>query len=689
MRRASIQIRPRRLGAIALIPALLLACGESDVEERSPGAAPPQSEMRTDGPVATYQGKPATAATTAVLQEVEARLPAGDFRDGSMMAENSNDVLIAPLPPGVGAASSQDVSFLERSRPESVHPSLFDWTRDSYAQSGLYRIAEGVYQIRGDLSYITLLRGRRGWIVIDTGTTREFSSAAWNFAREHLPGGTDVPVSVVIYSHSHVDHFGGVKGFVTQDDVDSGRVEVIAPHGFMAEALAENVIAGAAMLRRAQYHFGANLELKPDGSELFYLSVLGGEFTLIAPTRELPEGRSEITLQDVDGVPIEFMDISSAEAPAATLLYLPTYQLLFNSELMFRGLHNVYTLRGARVRDALGWSKLIHQVIERWGDDVEVMTGPHGPNFAGNDKINEYMKIQRDNYGFIHNQTVRLINSGMKMQDVGPAIEAMVPESLSGVWHTHGYHGTYSHNARGVVNRYIGFYDGNPANLNPLPIEPEAEKYVAYMGGADVILEKARADFEAGEYRFVATVVNKLVTAEPENWPARHLLADAFEQLGYQSEGPQWRNAYLTAAKELRRGEILVPAAAEPPRDMLAAATIENLLDSVAVRLNAERAEGKSLSFNLVIPDENERWYAELSNSNLSYVRVAEARPADMTLTVDRRDLMRLMLGDLSTPEMLRLGAGAIEGSPLTLVTLVRLLDQADRFYPMVPMPES
>ena len=224
------------------------------------------------------------------------------------------------------------------------------------------------------------------------------------------------------------------------------------------------MIAGSAMMRRAQYHFGANLETEPDGTGLFFISLLNGEFTLIAPTVELPAGRGAITERTVDGVSFLFKDISSAEAPAATLLYLPEYKMLFNSELMFRGLHNVSTLRGALVRDALGWSKLINEVIQQWGGEVEMMTGPHGPTFSGNQKIVEYMTLQRDNYGFIHNQTLRLINSGMKIQDVGVALESMVTESLAKVWHTHGYHGTYSHNARGVVNRYLGFYDGNPAN---------------------------------------------------------------------------------------------------------------------------------------------------------------------------------------------------------------------------------
>jgi alkyl sulfatase BDS1-like metallo-beta-lactamase superfamily hydrolase len=447
------------------------------------------------------------------------------------------------------------------------------------------------------------------------------------------------------------------------------------------------------MSRRVQYHFGTSLDTKADGTEFSSVGIALtssiGEVTLIAPTKNLPEGQGIITRWDVDGITIDFKDISSAEAPSATIMYLPGYKAIFNSELMYRGMHNIYTLRGAQVRDALGWSKLINDIIQEWGNEVELMIGPHGPSFSGNGKINEYMTLQRDNYGFVHNQALRLINSGMKIQDVGQAIEEMVPESLSKVWHTHGYHGTYSHNARGVVNRYIGFYDGNPANLNPLQIKPEALKYVEYMGGADNILAKAQADFANGDYRFVATVLNKLVTVEPNNWPARHLLADAHEQLGYQAEGPQWRNAYLTAAKELRTGSIFKPESRSNNVDMLQAATIGNLLDSVAVRINASEAEGKEFTLNLTIPDTNEKYLVELSNSNLSNIRVEELGDADTSLTINKGDLLKMMSGKLGVMDMISLGAASIEGSPFTLVTLVGLIEKDEQYYDMVPMPEA
>ncbi|MEP4485842.1 MAG: alkyl sulfatase dimerization domain-containing protein [Halioglobus sp.] len=664
----------------------LTACGESakDSSIQVDGASlPSDSAWSLD----EYQGKPATAATKASQDKAEGLLPAGDFLDGSMMKAHSKEELIARLPAGVGALDVNEFSFVDDERPDEIHPGVFIDMRERSKNSGLYKLDEGVYQIRGDLAHITLVRGDRGWIVLDAGTTRQFAGDSWSFARELLPGGRDVPISAVVYSHSHVDHFGGVKGLITQADVDEGRVEVIAPYAFMGEALAENVIAGSAMLRRANYHFGSNLSLKSDGTELFYMNLQGGDFTLIAPTVELPAGRGVITERVVDGVDILFKDISSAEAPSATLIYLPQKKLLFNSELMFKGLHNVYTLRGALVRDALGWSKLINEVIQEFGADAEMITGPHGPTFSGNEKIVEYMTLQRDNYGFIHNQALRLINSGMKLQDVGRAVESMIPSTLASVWHTRGYHGTYSHNARGVVNRYLGFYDGNPANLNPLPLKVEAEKFVEYMGGPDNIMANARRDFDQGNYQFVTTAVNKLVTAEPDNWPARHLLADAYEQLGYQSEGPQWRNAYLTAAKEMRIGQVLEPGLASDQKDLLAAATVPDVLDSLAVKVNAQDADGKSILINLVLPDSQEQYAITLANGNLTYYAAQQLQEADVTLTIDQQKLLELISGQLSATELLSLGTSAFQGSPLALASFLSVIDKDNRNYDLVPMP--
>jgi linear primary-alkylsulfatase len=670
---------PGSIAFTALLMVFLSGCSREDKVH-------PQAEVNNTGAwsVADYQGKPVTEQTRDLFAELATALPNGDFDDGSAISDHAREELIAELPVSLGEVdfSANDVTAADASVP--VHPNLVGYAQQIQKTRGLFKLQEGVYQIRGGLAYITAVRGSKGWIILDTGMTTNFAEEAWAFAMAYLPGGADVPISAVIYSHSHVDHFGGVKGLISQADADAGRVSVIAPFGFMAHALAENVIAGSAMFRRASYHFGSLLTPKTDGTEYYsFIPAETGQLSLIRPTTELPEGPGQVSSLDVDGVTIEFMDVSGAEAPSATLIYLPGKKLLFNSELMFHGLHNVYTLRGAQVRDALFWSKLINQVIENWGVEIDCITGPHGPSFCGNAPVNEYMRIQRDNYGFIHNQTVRLINSGTKLQDAGGLVEGLVPESLAQVWHTHGFHGTYSHNARGVVNRYLGFYDGNPANLNPLPTKEEAKKFVEYMGGATSILDNARRDIAQGDYRFAATALNKLVTAEPHNWPARHLLADAFEQLGYQAEGPQWRNAYLTAAKELRVGEVLVAEHKNDAGDLFSAASAEELLDAMAVRVNVSKAEGKNIRVILRLTDVGELWWLELTNGNLSAIQIDAARPADAELTLPLSDLVKLLTGQVGLKGALDIGA-SVEGSRLSLASLLLVLEKNQPNYPLV-----
>lgn len=631
--------------------------------------------------------KPASATTAELLQRASTNLPIGDFSDGSLFADHAQETRIAPLPDGVGPVSAAQQDYFQGEAPATVHPSTLRYLKTKLADSGLYQLADGIYQIRGELTDITLVRGQRGWIVVDPGLTAEFAAAAWAFAQQHLPGGAAVPVSAVIYSHSHADHFGGVKGFVSQAEVDRGETAIIAPWGFMQEAVSENILAGTAMGRRAEYHFGANLALQPDARQRMNVNFKPGTFTLIAPTVELPQGPGEVTERTVDGVPMQFLDISGAEAPAATLIYLPSQNLLFNSELFYIGLHNIYTLRGAKVRDALYWSKLINQIIARWGKTVQITTGPHGPSFSGNAQINEYLRIQRDNYGFLHNQTVRLMNQGVPIGDIGERVAALVPASLSRYWHTHGYHGTYSHNARGVANRYLGFYDGNPANLNPLPRKAEAGKIVEYMGGARAILKRARRDYAAGNYRFVATVLDKLLAAAPGNDRARALLADSYEQLGYQSEGPQWRNAYLSAARELRTGKIV--SSSTPARrraDLINAATAEQMLDALAVRLNSEKAADQSWTLSFVFPDTDQSFLMELAHANLSSIETDAPAVADVTVVIAKRNLPLLLAG---AREQLKAAGGArIEGDPSILASLAAMLEPGNPQFPLVPMPD-
>ena len=634
----------------------------------------------------------ATEITHALLKQAENSLPIGDFADGSLISEHTDELLIARFPEQFGPTNYADYQYLDGERPSAMHPSLFARGRDIYRNLGLFQIIRNkVYQIRGDIAGITFVRGKEGWILLDVGLTREFASRTWAFARRHLPGVDSLEVTAVVYSHSHTDHFGGVKGFVSQENVDSGRVQIIAPHGFQEAVLSESILAGPAMQRRGLYHFGWLLDVKSDGTG-FALAGDGlkaevGESTFIAPTTELPAGRGNIKSMEIDGVAFQFMDISGLEAPSATAVYLPELRLVFDGELMTRKQHNIYTLRGASIRDALGWSKTINQILHSWGRHAHIMTGAHGPTLMGNTKIQEYLRVQRDMYGFLHNQSVRLMNSGTKLQDIGREMEAIVPLELSRLWHTRGYHGTWNHNAKGVVSRYLGFYDGNPAALNPLRIKPEAIKYVQYMGGADSIMEKARSDFKAGDYTFVVTVLDKLVTAEPANWTARHLLADAYEQLGYQSEAPQFRHAYLSAALELRTGEIMKLNIDPGARDILLAASTADLLDLMAVHIDVDKVQGPAVRLNIIVTDTGESFATELAHSNLSYVATDPLPEADATLTIARAALIGLITGTLELDALLENETAYIEGSASRVQALFDSLIADSRHFAIVPNP--
>ena len=685
-------VRQLACGLCCVIGCLAFAVGVYADEQQDEQQTIPAYGNEGPVPLTSYQGKPATAATIAAQRAAASNLPVGDFADGSLMTEHAGDKLMARFPEQFGPVEYSLYHYFEAEPPKTMHPSLFARGQDLYADLGLYQIIENeVYQIRGDVAGLTFVRGHSGWILLDAGLTREFAARSWAFAQAHLPGGDAVDVSAVVYSHSHGDHFGGVKGVISQDDVDAGKVEVIAPHGFVSALVSETILAGSAGERRGAYHFGLLLDVKPDGSEFALagdgLKMEAGEVSLIAPTIELPSGRGEVTTLTVDGVSIQFMDISGLEAPAATAMYILKHRLIFNAELTTRKLHNVYTLRGAKTRDALGWSKMINRILHKWGQTAEVMTGPHGPTFQGNARIREFLRVQRDMYGFLHNQSVRLMNSGVKIQDIGREVEALVPKSLSSLWHTRGYHGTYNHNARAVVNHYIGYYDGNPASLNPLKIKPEAQKYVEYMGGAKSILEKAQADFDRGEYTFVATVLDKLVTAEPDHWPARHLLADAYEQLGYQAEGPQFRHAYLSAAKELRVGKVLQAGLGTSARDILQSASFEDVLDILAVHIDAEKADDLAVSLNIEVSNSEQKFAAELAHSNFSYAPVDEFPEADATLRIAKEQLVGVAAGGLRLSDLLQAGSVSVEGDIDRVHALFDCVVPDNRAFAIVPTP--
>lgn len=536
-------------------------------------------------------GKPATKTT---IEKNDAFAKTLNFSD-TRAFENNNKGLIASFDKKTGDIIRNSFDFIDPSvanadnAPDSVNPSLWRQAVLNQAAEGLYEVVPGkIYQVRGtDLASISFIRSDNGWIAYDVLLTRESASQSLKFFQENVPEGGDLPVVAMIYSHSHADHFGG-SAAIKEAFPD---VKVYGSKFITKEIVDENVLAGNAMSRRTAYQYGATLNRHEHGivDAALAKGLSKGAITYVLPDYELNH-KEEIETLNIDGLEMQFMDASGTEAASEMVTYIPSMNALWTGELTYQGMHNLYTLRGAKVRDGLKWSKKINEMLITWGSKTDVLFASHSAPVWGTEEISDYLKMQRDAYGFTHNQTLRLANDGVVLQDMGDEIYTVMPESIQKTWHTNGYHGTYSHNARAVYNMYLGYFDMNPANLNPLPVKPESEKFVEYMGGSELILEKAEADFEKGEYRFVATVLNKVIQVEPKNIDARKLLADTYEQLGYQSEGAGWRNIYLTGAQELRVGTLPgAPKTASP--DVLANMTIENLLDYLAVQVDSIKAQ--------------------------------------------------------------------------------------------------
>ncbi|MGB7387686.1 MAG: alkyl sulfatase dimerization domain-containing protein, partial [Pseudomonas neustonica] len=494
---------------------------------------------------------PATASTAASNQAVLQQLP---FADQQAFTDAQRG-FVAQLPDGKVTNDDGSVawdmsvySFLDQeAAPDTVNPSLWRQAQLNNIH-GLFKVTDGLYQIRGmDLANMTIIEGDTGLIIIDPLLSPSTAKAGLELYYQNRP---EKPVVAVLYTHNHVDHWGGVKGVLDEADVKAGKAHVYAPAGFMEHAVSENVIAGPAMSRRATYQFGATL---PPGERGHVDTGLGkalshGSRSLIAPTDTVPDN-ANLT---IDGIEIQFQMAHGSEAESEMMMYFPKFKVLDTGEVTSQHMHNVYTIRGAAVRDASAWSHYIDLALERFGDKTDVLIGQHHWPVWDQEATKQFLSAQRDMYKYIHDQSVRMINKGYLPGDIAEQIK--LPESLDQQWYARGYYGTLSHNAKAIYQRYMGWYDANPANLNPLPPEQNAAKTVAYMGGADKVIEQARKDFDNGEYRWVASVMNQVVFAEPENQAARELGADALEQLGYQAEAGTWRGAYLTGAMELRNG---------------------------------------------------------------------------------------------------------------------------------------
>lgn len=561
--------------------------------------------------------------------------------------------------------------------PPSVNPSLWRQAQLNNIH-GLFEVTEGVYQVRGyDLSNMSIIRGATGWIIVDPLTSRETAAAALALARRHLG---EAPIRAVILTHSHIDHFGGIQSIITPEDITTGRVRVIAPAHFVEEATSENVLAGIAMSRRATFMYGSNLERSPFGH---VDSGLGkeparGTFGVLPPTDIVDRTPQAM---EIDGVRFVFQYAPESEAPAELLFYLPDLKVLCGAELVSHTMHNLYTLRGAKVRDALKWSGYIDEAMELFGDAEIVFASHHWPTW-GNAAVMRYLSAQRDTYKFIHDQTLRLANAGLTPREIAERIE--LPESLRREFASRGYYGTVKHNAKGVYQWYFGWYDGNPAHLDPLPPVAEAVKYVEYMGGAAAVLEKARASYDAGDYRWVATVLNHVVFADPDNRGARELLAKTYDQLGYQAESAPWRDVYLTAALELRQGPDRSPTDLAAAGELLRHMPVERFFDSMAARLDGTKAAKNDLTVNFTFTDLGQSFVVRVANGVLTYRRGEPNEAADAGMRLTRGFWLRMVVGDASLREMLFSDELEVTGSRLKLLSFFSLLDQPEGNFPIV-----
>ncbi|MFD4959426.1 alkyl/aryl-sulfatase [Microbacterium sp. NPDC058389] len=561
--------------------------------------------------------------------------------------------------------------FIQGDAPDSVNPSL--WRQSKLvAKHGLYEVVEGLYQVRGlDLSVMSFIEGDTGVIVVDPLISKETGAAALELYRRHRG---DRPVTAVIFTHSHIDHFGGVLGFVSADDVSSGRVQILAPEGFLEHSVAENVYAGVAMGRRAGYMYGAALARGPQGAVGAGLgqTTSTGEATILPPSREITTTGEKHT---IDGVEFEFQMAPGTEAPSEMHFYIPRYRALCMAENATHTLHNLLTLRGAVVRDPHVWSHYLTEAIERFGGEAEVVfTSHHWPTW-GNAEITRFLGIQRDLYGYLHDQTLRLLNQGYNGAEIAEMIQ--MPPALEASWSTHGYYGSVSHNVKAIYQRYMGWFDGNPARLWPHPPKPLAERYVAAIGGVDRVVELAQEAFDAGDFRWAATLLDHAVFADEDHAGARTLYADTLEQLAYGAENGTWRNFFLSGATELREGNFGTPTQTNAPL-ILAQLTPEQLFDAVAIRVDGPKAWDLSLAIDVTLSDLGRSFHLSLGNGVLVYVERDPDAATPLGLTLTKPRLILLAGGDTESAGI------EVRGDISVLTQLLEVLDQGDPDFDIV-----
>jgi len=647
---------------------------------------PPGAAAAGDGSAAPAgpEAHPPTSFTIDVQRQHRASLPFDDQRD---FEESRRGFIVAP-PYRQIRAEAGNVAWdmgsydwlLQDQDFDSIHPSLQRQALLNMAY-GLYEVVPGrIYQVRGfDLANTTFVRGDTGWIVFDTLTAKETAAAALKLVNDTLGAR---PVVAVVYSHSHADHFGGVRGMVDEADVRSGKVAVIAPAGFLHHAVAENVHAGNAMAGRISYQYGMLLPRGPAGhvDQSIGKNVADGAIGLIPPTRVIEGDVEEVTL---DGVTMVFQNTPGTEAPAEMNTWFPQFKAFWAAENITGTIHNIYTLRGALVRDPLEWSKKINEALYRFGQDAEVMLASHNWPRWGNARIQEVMRAQRDLYANLNNEVLHLANQGVTINEIHNVYRP--PESLRRQWAAHSYHGSEAHNSRAVINRYLGYWDANPATLIPLSPRDSAPLYVEMMGGAQPILARARALYGEGKYLHAQEILNKLVYAEPTNQAAKDLLADCWEQVGYQQESPSLRNSFLAGAMELRGGVPPGVVAKTTGPDLVRGIGTGLWLEYLAILLDSRKAEGVAFTMNLVTPDNGERFAVELSNSVLTSLPGYQAADADLTLTVNRSDLERVMLQQVTFQQLAAEGKATFAGDPTVFGRLASMLVQFDPAFEILP----
>lgn len=562
----------------------------------------------------------------------------------------------------------ESYGFIKGEAPASVNPSLWRQAKLNNI-NGLFKVSDRIYQVRGyDLANMSIIQGDTGWIIIDPLTNRDTSAKALALVNKHLG---NKPVTGVILTHSHVDHFGGVLGVVSKSEVDASNIPVIAPEGFVLEATSENVIAGNAMTRRSTFSYGKNLprsERGHIGSGLGKGPAYG--FTgIMLPNITIDSTPQNLT---IDGVEFVFQNASGSEAPSELTFYLPQLNAYCGAEVLSRNMHNIYTLRGAKVRDAVKWAGFIDQAIDLFGTADTYFASHHWPMW-GNADIVEYMEKQRDMYKYIHDQTLRMANEGLTSREIAEQIT--MPDSLRKVFYNRDYYGTLKHNAKAVYQHYFGWYDGNPANLDSLPPTEAGGKYVKLMGGADVVIAKAQEAHDKGEYRWVAELLNHLVFAEPNNSGAKSLLANTYDQLAYQSESGVWRDVYLNAALELRNGAPKKGSNISDAKDFVLQTPVSSFFDAMSVRLNGIEAEGKQYIINIHVTDLGEKYVLKLKNAVLHHKQTELNPKANAGIAISHDLLVDLLIGDAGIKELVGSDQLETQGSTLDLIRFFALLE--------------